>query len=70
VKFLAVAANASIDIKTNKEEDEEILKIELGNMATGIRAQTEQREKIDKLQKELRDAHQELLVLRRARYKK
>lgn len=35
-----------------------------------IRAQIEQKAKIEKLEKELRDTRQELLMLRRAKYQK
>jgi hypothetical protein len=66
VKYLVVAANASLDIKVSTEEEAE----SVSSLASGIRAQMEQRERIDRLQRELKDAHQELIALRRARYKK
>jgi hypothetical protein len=65
VRYLVVAANASQDIKA---KDDDVA--DLPGLSCGIRAQTEQRERIDRLQRELKDAHQDLIALRRSRYKK
>jgi len=65
---LVVAANAAAAL-AEEEDDEDFTKLNF-QAASGIRAQMEQRGRIDKLEKELREKRQELLQIRRARYQK
>lgn len=64
---LVVAAQACQEFKDKSAEPEDYSNVDFTS-AWGIRAQMEQASKIEKLEKELRDAHQELIKLRRARY--
>lgn len=63
---LVVAAQAAQEMKETAGEDD-FSKLDFSS-ASGLRAQMEQMGKIEKLEKELRDTHQELIKLRRARY--
>jgi len=65
---LVVAANAAATLMA-VDEEEDFTKLNFA-AASGIRAQMEQRGKIDKLERELREMRQELLNIRRARYQK
>jgi len=64
---LVVAAQATQEMKDNAMEEVDFTKMDFG-AASGLRAQMEQMGKITKLEKELRDTHQDLIKLRRARY--
>jgi len=64
---LVVAAQAAQEFKEQASEDK-LFNSANFSAATGIMAQMEQQSKISKLEKELRDTHQELIKLRRARY--
>lgn len=63
---LVIAAQAAQELKETEEKDD-FSKVDFKS-ASGLRAQMEQMGKIEKLEKELRDNHQELIKLRRARY--
>jgi len=64
---LVLAAQAAQEFKDQGNQVEDFSNLDF-TAASGIRAQMEQSNKIDKVEKELRDAHQELIKLRRARY--
>jgi len=64
---LVLAAQAAQEFKDQGNQVDDFSNLDF-SAASGIRAQMEQSNKIDKVEKELRDAHQELIKLRRARY--
>jgi len=61
---LVLSAQASSEI--TQKDDEDFSKL----VGSSIRAQIEQKAKIERLEKELRDTRNELLMLRRAKYQK